>query len=198
MSLTNTLLIILSITFLFQLIVPGLTEALYFQPSKALTHPYMFITSIFLHANITHIFLNAYALFLFGYIVERKLDKKEYLILFFGSGIFGSLLYYISYLIGLTPDIPALGASGAIYGILAAAALLYPDLMVFLFFVPMKMKNAVLIWFLISFIGLFNISSGIAHAAHLGGLIFGYLYTKYLLDKRRRYYEDIIFNEEYY
>lgn len=175
---TLTILGALFVVFLMQMIFPGLTEAFMFYPDKALSQPWLFVTAIFLHANLTHLFFNSYALFLFGPLVERKMGKKEFLKIFFGSGILGSFLYWLTYVVGIIPPIPALGASGAIYGIMAAAAVLYPNLRIFMFFFPMRLREAVVVWFIISFIGTFDISSGIAAAAHLGGLIFGYLYAK--------------------
>lgn len=171
-SVTLSLIAIIFAVFILQLIIPGFTEHFYFDPSLAMTHLYMFVTSIFLHGGIMHILLNLYALFLFGMIAESKITKKEYLLVFFGAGIFGNFVYYMAVVLNLTPAIPALGASGAIYGIMGLVGVLFPDLVLFLFFFPMKMKYAVALWFITEFVGTFNMV-GIAHAAHFGGLIFG-------------------------
>ena len=181
---TLPLLGILFFVFLVQGAVPGLTNAFDFIPSKMFSEPWRAVTSIFLHANLLHLLFNAFALFMFGPLVEKRLGDAEVLKIFLASGIIGSVFYWVAYLIGLTPDIGALGASGAIYGIMAAAAVLFPDAIVFMWFVPMRMRQAVVVWVIVEFVGTLNmVGSGIASAAHLGGLLFGYLYTKIRIKK---------------
>ena len=86
--------------FVLQFIIPGFTELFIFDPFLVLTQPWRLVTSIFLHntQTISHIFFNGYALFMFGQILERRLTQKEFLILFFGAGLIGSLLFYASIL----------------------------------------------------------------------------------------------------
>ncbi|RME79062.1 MAG: rhomboid family intramembrane serine protease [Methanobacteriota archaeon] len=165
-------------SFLLQIAIPGYTEALIFSPAKALTEPWRFVTSIFLHGGVGHIFFNLFALIMFGGIVENRIGSKEFLKLFFVAGIGGSILYYLSIVMGIVPPLPALGASGAIYGVMAAAAVFFPDLRVFVFFIPMLMRDALILWVVLEFFGVFNAASGIASAAHLGGIAVGYLYAK--------------------
>ncbi len=179
-SLTNLLLAIIGIAFILQLILPVFTDVFIFDPGLALSQPWRFVSSIFLHGGFTHIFFNAYALFVFGSILESRISKKDYLLLFFGAGILGSVLYFATYVFGVIPDIPALGASGAIYGILGALAILLPDMQIFVFFFPMKLRYAAVLWFVLELVGAFNIASGIASAAHLGGLVFGVAYGWYI------------------
>ena len=151
-----------------------------FDPLVALTQPWRFVTSMFLHGSVMHIFFNAYALFIFGSILERKVSSKDYLIIFFGAGLIGGFLYYLTYVLGIIPPIPALGASGAIYGILGAVAVLIPDLVIFFWFFPMKIRYAAILWVVLEFMGTFDITSGVASAAHLGGLLFGIAYAWFL------------------
>ncbi len=172
--------IILGIIFLLQLFIPSITDVFIFLPSIALSEPWRFISSVFLHGGFTHILFNCYALFMFGSILERRVNTKQYLFLFFSAGLVGSLFYYATYLLGMIPDIPALGASGAIYGILGAVAMLLPDLRIFFFFFPLRMRYAVIFWIALEFLGTFDPSSGIASAAHLGGILFGLAYGFYL------------------
>jgi len=171
-SITLTLILIIVVVFIIQLVIPSITSEFYFNPVLAMSHPYMFVTSIFLHGGFMHILFNLYALFLFGMIAESKINKKEYLLVFFGAGIFGNFVYYLAIVLNIAPVVPALGASGAIYGIMGLVGILFPDVVLFLLFFPMKMKYAVVLWFIMEFLGTFNMV-GIAHAAHLGGLIFG-------------------------
>ncbi|MFZ5500690.1 MAG: rhomboid family intramembrane serine protease, partial [Candidatus Micrarchaeota archaeon] len=116
---------------------------------------------------------NGYALFMFGSLLERQISRNEYLAIYFGAGLVGASLYYMTYIIGIIPPIPALGASGAIYGILGATAILLPDLRIFFWFFPMNIRHAAILWVALEFLGTFDISSGVASAAHLGGLLFG-------------------------
>lgn len=179
-NLSTYLLAILGIVFILQLVSDPVTELFIFAPTLAFTEPWRFITSMFLHGSPTHLFFNAYALFMFGGLLESQVRKKDYLIIYFGAGILGGLLYYATYLLGIIPPIPALGASGAIYGILGAVAILLPDVRIFFLFFPIKLRYAAILWFAMEFMGTFDISSGIASAAHLGGLIFGLGYAWYL------------------
>lgn len=177
------------------MIFPFFTGMFYFDPVLALSEPWRFITSIFLHGDFSHLFFNMFAFFLFGSILERKVGKIEFIKIFISGGIIGSILYYITIVSGIAPAIPALGASGGIYAILGALVILTPNLTIFLFFVPMKMRQAVFVWIIIEFLGVFNTMSGIASAAHLGGLFFGLGYA-YLLNKKVQ--EPEFFEPEFY
>jgi len=178
MNLTTFL--ILSMIFIFILQYPlDLLEYFSFVPVLAFSQPWRFLTSIFLHANFAHLFYNMLALFFFGLYLERLVTQKIYLTIFFISGIFGNILFLLT---TFNPSIPAVGASGAIYGIIGALAALRPFAIVYVYFTPMPLIVMAFIWALISFIGIF-VPSGIAHAAHLSGLITGYL-IGYFLKKR--------------
>lgn len=162
----------------FLQLVPGFTEMFIFDPSVALTQPWRFITSMFLHADFTHLLFNALALFMFGPILESRVGTNKFLMIFLAGGIVGSAIYYLTIIIGIAPPIPALGASGGIYALLGALAVLTPDLVIYMWFVPMRMRWAAMVWVIIEFLGTFNPYSGIASAAHLGGLVFGWIYAK--------------------
>jgi uncharacterized protein len=177
------LIFLMFVAFFMQMILPFFTEMFYFEPSLALSEPWRFITSAFLHGSFAHLFFNMFALFLFGMILEKKVGKKEFLKIFLIGCIIGSLIYYLTIVIGIAPSIPALGASGGVFAILGALAILTPNLTIFLFFIPMKMKNAAIIWVILEFLGMFNTMSGIASAAHLGGLLFGILYARHFKKK---------------
>jgi membrane associated rhomboid family serine protease len=188
------LLMVIGGLFILQLLTGGLTgivtALLIFVPSLALSEPWRFVSSMFLHADMMHIFFNAYALFLFGSILERKVSRKDYLIIFFGAGLIGGFAYYATYLLNIIPDIPALGASGAVFGILGAVAILLPNMRIFVWFIPMSMRQAAILWFVLEFLGTFNVGSGIASAAHLGGLVFGLAFAWYLKNKPMDPYAD--------
>jgi hypothetical protein len=101
-------------------------------------------------------------------------------ILFFVSGIFGNLGYLISaVMLGGNPFTPAIGASGAIYGIIGALATLAPMMMVFIGMIPMPMILVAVFWGFTDFAGLFA-PSDIAHGAHLGGMFVGIVFGLYV------------------
>ncbi len=177
------------LSYIAQLAIPGYTNILIFDPLSALTEPWRFVTSIFLHSttDMLHIFFNGYALFLFGTILESKITKKDFLTIFFIGGIVGSILYYLTIVVEFASPIPALGASGAIYAVLGATAVMLPEMRIYMWFFPMKMKYAVIFWVLMETFGTLSVASGIASAAHLGGLAFGLIYTKYFVKKEVPY-----------
>ncbi len=172
------------VVFIAQNIYPSVTTTFMFDPNNL--QPWMFVSSIFLHASLIHIFFNAYALWMFGPVLERRLGFYKFMALFFAGGLVGSIGYYATILAGITPAYPALGASGAIYAVLGATAMLAPELVVLLFgIVPLTMRQAALLWVALEVLGTFNTSSGIASAAHLGGLILGFAWGKWEIEKAK-------------
>jgi len=133
------------------------------------------ITYMFLHGNLIHILFNMLVLWMFGNELERILGKSKFLELYFfcgiGSGIITLLFNYNSYT-------PVVGASGAIYGLFAAYAIIYPNRNVYFYFLfPIKIKYLL---FLISSISFLSIilqqNTSISHITHLGGIIFCLIY----------------------
>lgn len=124
----------------------------------------MFMTSVFLHASLTHLLYNMFALALFGTILESIIGGGKFLAIFFVSGIVASASAFLFYPISL-------GASGAIFGILGALAILRPRMVVWIY-VPMPMIAAIFVWAGLDLIGFFY-PSGVANAAHLAGLAIG-------------------------
>ena len=147
-----------------------------FFPAFAFEAPWMFVTSIFLHADFSHLFFNMVALFFFGMSLERMIGRQAFMIIFLFSGVVGNLGYMIT---ATNPFIPSIGASGSIYGVLGALATLAPFMLVYVYgMVPIPMIVAAIIWGLLDFTGLF-VPSGIAHGAHLGGMFIGVLFGLY-------------------
>ncbi|MCF7908871.1 MAG: rhomboid family intramembrane serine protease [Candidatus Omnitrophica bacterium] len=133
------------------------------------------VTYMFVHLDLWHLVMNMLMLWFFGPAIEAAWGQKRFLIYYFFTGIGAALCSVI-----FSFNSPIIGASGAIFGILVAYAMLYPDNMIlFFFFVPMKMKHAVFVLAGINLLGAISASgSGIAYIAHLGGGLFGYLYLK--------------------
>ena len=144
---------------------------------------YRVFTSMFLHGNIFHILFNMYFLYIFGREVESTLGSGRYLLLYFLSGVFATIFHIgFSGVMGIyNVLIPALGASGAISGVLGAYLLLYPrrSLTVCWFFwlIPwcftMKAAYLLLFWFATQLIYGYTVGQGIAFFAHVGGFVFG-------------------------
>ena len=119
-------------------------------------------------------------LFFLGINLERSIGRKAFVILFFVSGIVGNLGYLITtMMLGGNAFTPAIGASGAIYGIIGALATLAPMMMVFIGMMPMPMILVAVFWGFMDFAGLFA-PSGIAHGAHLGGMFVGITFGLYV------------------
>jgi membrane associated rhomboid family serine protease len=139
-------------------------------------NPYQIITHMFLHANLGHIFFNMFGLFMFGRILESVLGSKRFFILYFASGIGAAALQLGIYYFQGAPAI-MIGASGAIFGILAAFAIMFPnvELMIIFLPIPIKAKYLVPIYAVLElFFGIASFKGdNIAHFAHLGGAIVG-------------------------
>jgi membrane associated rhomboid family serine protease len=136
------------------------------------------VTYMFLHGSTGHIFFNMLALLLFGSRIEQRLGSYEFLLYYLicgtGAGLFTLVVHWNT---GLQA-VPVVGASGAIYGLLLAFAVLFPDAVIYVFFMlPMRARTAVLVFAGIElFFGITSRGSGVAHLTHLAGLAFGFLY----------------------
>jgi len=125
-----------------------------------------------------------FALFIFGIILENRIGSGNFFILFFLSGIAGSVGYMIT---ASDPTIPAIGASGAIYGIIGTLAIVMPLMIVLVGGIPMPMIVAAVFWIVLEVFGMLS-PSQIAHSAHLGGVVVGIIYGIYLkMSERGRY-----------
>jgi len=158
------------------------------KPSNILAGRYVwtFLTSMFMHVGFFHLFANMLSLFFIGGLVEKLLGKKRYLWFYLIAGLFAGLFFVgISYFLKTDLNTFAVGASGALFGLVGLLMLLTPNLPVYIMFIPIpiKMKYAapgilVVLW-LISITG--NVPIG--NTAHLGGLISGLVYGIYLRKK---------------
>ena len=135
------------------------------------------ITYLFLHFGLWHLVLNMLMLWMFGSVIESRWGSKRFLFYYLFTGIGAGIC---SVIFAFNSQSPIVGASGAIFGLLVAFAVLFPDSVILLFFIfPMKMKYAAMVLAGINLLGaLSNPGGGIAYIAHLGGGLFGYLYLK--------------------
>ena len=137
------------------------------------------VTYAFLHGNLLHLFTNMFALYMFGRDIERELGSQRYLSLYGAAVLSAALmqLLVVSVSASAQPH-PTIGASGGVFGVLLAFGMLFPRRMIFLVFPPIPMPAwlFVLLYGLIELTqGVFGTAAGIAHFAHLGGMLGGYL-----------------------
>ena len=139
--------------------------------------PVQLVTHMFMHGNMGHLFFNMLALFFFGPNVESIWGPKKFLFFYLFCGV-GAMVLHI--LLGGNSSV--VGASGAITGVLIAFASLFPNAQVMLLIPPIPMKAKYLVLIILGidlFFGLSHSSTGIAHFAHLGGALFGFLLIQY-------------------
>lgn len=134
-------------------------------------------TYMFLHGGFFHIFFNMFALFIFGQDIERAWGTKEFVKYYFITGTGAGV---ISFLLSFNSSVPTIGASGAIFGLLVAFALMYPNRLIYLYFLfPIKAKYLVILFGILELFTSFRYTGdGIGHFAHLGGMLIGFLYLK--------------------
>jgi membrane associated rhomboid family serine protease len=135
------------------------------------------VTYMFLHGGLFHILFNMFALWMFGCEIERAWGTREFLRYYFITGVGAG---FFTFFLSFNSSIPTIGASGAIFGILVAFAMLFPDRPIYLYFLlPIKAKYLVIFFAVIEFLASFrHTSDGIGHFAHLGGMVIGYIYIK--------------------
>ena len=143
--------------------------------------PWQLVTYMFLHADFGHIFFNLFALWMFGQAIEYEWGTKRFATYYFVTGIGAGLLQLLVGILDMN-SAPVVGASGAVYGILLAFGMMYPNNYIMLLIppIPIKAKYFVIIFGVLElFSGVANLNSGIAHFAHLGGMLFGYILIRY-------------------
>ncbi|HWK84251.1 MAG TPA: rhomboid family intramembrane serine protease [Caldimonas sp.] len=142
--------------------------------------PWQIGTYAFLHGSFEHLFFNMLGLWMFGSELEQVWGQKRYL-QFYGASVVAAALtqLVVNYL--LDSNAATIGASGGIFGLLLAFAMIFPNRIILLFFVlPMKAKYLVALYGLLElYQGVYVMSSGVAHFAHLGGMLGGLLTIRY-------------------
>jgi membrane associated rhomboid family serine protease len=165
---------------------PDLFQALQFSPRTALTRPWTFVSYMFVHAGLLHLLGNMLMLFVFGTAVESRMGSRNFLLYYLFCGV-GAAVF--SLLLGtVLPVSGFVGASGAVLGVAVAFAMFWPDaeLIVFPIPVPIKARTLVIGLVVLDVIGsrLWP-NDGVAHLAHVGGALFGYLFFRAQLLSRR-------------
>jgi len=165
-----------------------------FVPSYALGKLmlWQFITAIFLHGSFSHLLFNMLGLYIFGCAIESVFKIKEFVRYFMICGVGSFVFTYFLWLFDIIPNVLCIGASGAIYGLLFAFSMMYPNKKVLLFFaIPMQARWLVIIFGTLEFLLCFR-NEGISHFGHLGGLFAGlgyFAYTRGFKFIRKAFYD---------
>lgn len=136
--------------------------------------PWQLVTYMFLHGNFLHIFFNLFVLWMFGLQIENLWGTKRFVIYYFITGIGAGILH----LILAAEGVPTVGASGAVFGILLAFGMMFPNREIMLIFLPIPIKAkyfVIMIGAFELFAGVSGLQTGIAHFAHLGGIVIGFI-----------------------
>jgi membrane associated rhomboid family serine protease len=226
----KNLLILNGLVFLAQITIPVVDEhiGLYlFNPEHF--QPYQIVSHMFAHGNFLHIFLNMFALWMFGAVLENVWGPKRFLIFYlicgFGAAALHTIANYVEYTQAIkhltteqihliktasaeylnenvalnaymekayyAQNSPAVGASGAVFGVLAAFGMLFPNTMIYIYAIlPLKAKYFVIIYIALEiYAGFLNApGDNVAHFAHLGGALFGFIMVKYWGANKTRFY----------
>ena len=144
--------------------------------------PWQLVTYSFLHGGFTHIFFNMLALYMFGGEIERLFGSRFYTLYYFACVVSAAICHLVvTGMMGSAPA-PMVGASGGIYGLLLAFAIYFPHRRVLLLFPPIPLPARVFVFGFAAlelFLGITQTAAGVAHFAHLGGMLGGWLMIQY-------------------
>ncbi|MDE2943554.1 MAG: rhomboid family intramembrane serine protease [Gemmatimonadota bacterium] len=179
------LLLINVVAYVFTRGNPVLMSELWLVPAQVVTRPWTLVTYQFLHdpGGLGHIFFNMLALFFFGPKLESLLGSKSFLKLYLLAGLVGALVHILWTLVAMSQGglySPMVGASAAVYGVLFGYARYWPrDRVMIWFVIPVQVRFLVIAFTVLSlWLGLGGVAGGVAHFAHLGGFLGGWLYLR--------------------
>ena len=175
------------LVYLLQQARPVITREFAFVPVLVTTHPWTLITYMFLHGDPSHILFNMLGLFFFGPRLELELGERNFLALYFISGLVAAVVSFVN------PYSPIIGASGAIYGVFMGFAYYWPRENIYVWgILPVQARWMVAFMTALSLYGGLGFTSdNIAHFAHLGGFLGGYLFLKFL-DRKQKVVDQIV------
>ena len=157
-------------------------------PQPAGFLPWQLITYSFLHGNGLHLLVNMLGVYMFGSEVERVLGTSRFLIYYFTSVLAAAVAQLVMSALGGGPGYPTIGASGGVFGLLLAYGMFFPRRIVVLIFppIPLPARVFVIVYAALElYLGVTGTQAGVAHFAHLGGMLGGYLMLRAW--RRRRY-----------
>jgi len=182
-SYSNFALFIITVNFLVYLLTYLRPNYLYYfsmRPVNVINFQtyWQFVTYMFTHANMSHIFFNMLGLFFFGFPLERRMGSKEFLLFYFFCGIGAGIFSFFFYVTTGNLGVYLLGASGAVYAVLLAYAVFFPNSVIYIMgIIPLKSTWVVIIYTAIEiFSQLGSRHSSVAHFTHLAGFAFAYFY----------------------
>ncbi|MBS1505547.1 MAG: rhomboid family intramembrane serine protease [Bacteroidetes bacterium] len=186
----RTLLIINVVIFVLQNIAPVFTGYLSLWPfGHPYFEPYQFFTYMFAHGSLSHIFFNMFAFASFAPILEQYWGDKKFLFFYIATGIGAALIYaVVNYFFFPGQGAPMLGASGALYGILMAFGLFFPEMELALLFIPIPIKAKYFVFIVGGLTYFLDRSGTVAHLAHFGGALVGYIIVQYWKSQNRGRY----------
>ncbi len=167
-------------------ISPALVDALAFSPARVLTRPWTFLSYMFVHAGLLHLLFNMLMLFVFGTAVERRMGSRPFILFYLFCGA-GAAVFSLG-LSAITGVSPFVGASGAVFGVAVAFAMFWPDAELAVFPIPIPMRARTFVAVLVGLnvlLAYLTPGDGIAHLAHIGGALFGYLFFRMQAFSRR-------------
>ena len=170
-----------AVFFLGQLLGPGLLAPFWLWPvGSGNFWPWQLGTYAFIHGSFNHLFFNMLGLWMFGSELEQIWGRKRYMT-FFAASVLAAAIAQLLVNAALGSTAPTVGASGGLFGLLLAFAMIFPNRVILLFFVlPLKAKYLVLLYGLLElYQGVYVMNSGVAHFAHLGGMLGGLLTIRY-------------------
>jgi len=169
-----------AVFFLGELLGPGLLAPFWLWPIGTNFWPWQVGTYAFIHGSFNHLFFNMLGLWMFGAELEQVWGRKRYMT-FFAASVLAAAVVQLLVNAALGSTAPTVGASGGLFGLLLAFAMIFPNRIILLFFViPMKAKYLVLLYGLLElYQGVYVMNSGVAHFAHLGGMLGGLLTIRY-------------------
>lgn len=139
-------------------------------------YPWQLITYQFLHGSFSHILFNMFALWMFGMEIENIWGSKKFLLFYLLCGVGGAVLQLVAQFVLNLSMAPTVGASGAIFGVMVAFAMMFPDRYIYIYFlIPVKAKYLIAFFVIIEFLSAGQ-ASLVAHIVHLGGAIVGFLF----------------------
>ncbi|HXF96472.1 MAG TPA: rhomboid family intramembrane serine protease [Gemmatimonadales bacterium] len=169
------------IVFFLTAALPGLAAALAYVPAYTAIRPWTPFTYMFAHAGVGHILFNMLSLYFFGPMLEARLGSRHFLGLYLASGLSGALLSLVGSWLGMFPAaVPIVGASGAVYGVMVGFARFWPRARVLVYGIfPVEAWFLILIMIVLTLFGTAGFGApGVAHFAHLGGAVGGFLYLR--------------------
>jgi membrane associated rhomboid family serine protease len=157
---------------------PALADLVAFDPALALQRPWTFVTYMFFHGGLFHLIGNSLGLFVFGPAVERRLGSTAFIFFYLFCGLGAAITSLLLWTVAPALIFPFIGASGAVLGVALGFAKLNPDAELFVFPLPMPIKARTLVAIIAAFdvLGAMMARDGIAHVAHLGGMLCAWLY----------------------